>query len=468
MQSAVRGRRGQQRLARLDDGAVVGVDDVGDRRLGDLREQLVGVHRVQAVELAEPAHQLDAADPPGVLERPARPHGHPVGVVLEPRPGGRRAALDQLDDQRRRHGALDGRAAGLALALPVVAVADREQRALDVDAEEAGGAGPHLRGVHVAAEALGHQRAAHLPARRGDADRAEHRLDREVDPQVAVLRGEGDRVARPVQLVDPGGVRQRVLQRGHAVGAGQAAEERDRRRRAPVPGGLHGHEVQRQGVPGLGALDVERPGLRVDEAQVDLLAGQVLDRAQRPAERVVGPQAQRRPGRDPAQRGDAAEGERVLLERWERPRRRPWPHPRNPQVPAGNDLRSGGAPRSGVSSSTDVDAEQLHRPGHLAGQDVGGPLHAALPAGHQPVQVGPADQAGAGAEGHRRDDVGAVEDAAVHVDLGPVPDGRHDRRAAAPAASGRGRAGGRRGWTRRRRRRRRRRRPARRRRPGCP
>ena len=129
---------------------------------------------------------------------------------------------------------------------------------------------------------------------------------------------------RPVQLVDPGGVRQRVLQGGDAVGAGQAAEERDRRRGAPVPGGLHRDEVQRQGVPRLGALDVERAGLRVDEAQVDLLARQVLGRAQGPAERVVGPQPQRRPGRDPPQRGDAAEGERVLLERWERPRRRPW------------------------------------------------------------------------------------------------------------------------------------------------
>ena len=76
----------QQRLRGLDDGAVVRVDDVGDRRPADLREQLVGVHRVQAVELAEPAHQLDLADPPGVLERPARPDRHPVGVVLQPRP----------------------------------------------------------------------------------------------------------------------------------------------------------------------------------------------------------------------------------------------------------------------------------------------------------------------------------------------------------------------------------------------
>src|SRR3954454_20345687 len=114
VQAAVGRGRGQQRLPRLDHGAVVGVDDVGDRHLGDLREQLVGVHRVQAVELAEPVHELGLADPPGVLQRPAGADGHPVGVVLQPGPG-RSAPLDQLDDQRRRHGALDGGAARLAL-----------------------------------------------------------------------------------------------------------------------------------------------------------------------------------------------------------------------------------------------------------------------------------------------------------------------------------------------------------------
>jgi hypothetical protein len=195
-----------------------------------------------------------------------------------------------------------------------VAVPDGEQRAHDVDAEEAGGAGPHLRRVHVAAETLGHQRAADLAARRGDAHGPEHRLDRQVDPQVGVLRGEGDGVPSPVQLVDPGGVRQRVLQGRDPVGAGQAAEERDRRRSAPVPGGLHSDEVQRQGVPRLGALHVERPGLRVDEAQVDLLARQVLGRAERPAVRVIRPETQGGAGRDPPQRRDAAERERVLLE----------------------------------------------------------------------------------------------------------------------------------------------------------
>src|SRR3954447_3592071 len=136
VQTAVgRGRR-QEGLPCLHHGAVVGVDDVGDRHLGDLREELVGVHRMQAVELAEPVHELGLADPPRVLERPARPHGHPGGVGLEPRPGGR-ATLYQFDDQRRRHRRLDRRAAALALTLPVVAVPDREHRPLDVDAEEA-------------------------------------------------------------------------------------------------------------------------------------------------------------------------------------------------------------------------------------------------------------------------------------------------------------------------------------------
>jgi hypothetical protein len=116
-------------------------------------------------------------------------------VVLDARPG-RRPALDELDEQRGGHRALDSGPAGLTLALAVVPVADGEQRPLDVDAEVAGGAGPHLRGVHVAAEAVRHERAAHLPPGWGDADRAQHRLQRQVDPQVAGLRGEGDRAAR--------------------------------------------------------------------------------------------------------------------------------------------------------------------------------------------------------------------------------------------------------------------------------
>src|SRR4029450_2608641 len=44
-----------------------------------------------------------------------------------------------------------------ALPLAAVAVADREQRPLDVHAQVAGGLGPHLGGVHVAAVGVGDQ-----------------------------------------------------------------------------------------------------------------------------------------------------------------------------------------------------------------------------------------------------------------------------------------------------------------------
>ena len=262
-------RRGEERLRRLDDDAVVGVDDVGDRHLGDLRAELVGVHRVQALELADPVHELGVGDPPRVLHRAARAHRHPVGVVLDPWPAGR-AALDELDDEGGGHRALHGRAAGLALALPVVPVADREHRPLDVDAEEDGRAGPHLRSVHVAAEPVGHEGRTHLSPGRGDANGAEHRLDRELDPVVAVPCHESDCAAITVELVNPRRVGKRLLQGDDAVGARHAAEEGDGRRGAPVPCRFQRDEVEHERVAGFRALDVERAGLRVDETQVDL------------------------------------------------------------------------------------------------------------------------------------------------------------------------------------------------------
>src|SRR4051794_28108138 len=110
------------------------------------------------------------------------------------------------------------------------------------------------------------------------------------------------------------------------------------------------------------------------------------------------------------------------------------PHPRNPPVPAA--MGRGGTPRSPRSAPEPYplggqfrdgrDAEQLHRAGPLAGQDVRRPLPAPPAPRHEPVQVRPADQAGAGAACHGGDDVGAVQDAAVQVHLGPVADGGDD------------------------------------------
>src|SRR6185295_20370748 len=73
------------------------------------------------------------------------------------------------------------------------------------------------------------------------------------------------------------------------------------------------HEVQRERVTRLRTLDVERTGLWVDEAQVDLLRGQVVNGAQRTTERVLGPEAQGGAGFDPHCGGGPAECEGVLL-----------------------------------------------------------------------------------------------------------------------------------------------------------
>src|SRR5215469_2281266 len=125
-------RRGQQALAYLRDRAVVDVHHVGQRALAHLGEQLVGVEPVQPVQVAQPADHARLTDPPGVLQRPARPHHHEMVIGLDPRPG-RPAALEQVHDEPDIHRALHRGPARLPLALPVVAVADGEQRARHVD-----------------------------------------------------------------------------------------------------------------------------------------------------------------------------------------------------------------------------------------------------------------------------------------------------------------------------------------------
>src|SRR5262249_30775137 len=124
---------------------------------------------------------------------------------------------------------------------------------------------------------------------------------------------ERDGVAVAVQLVDPGRVGQRLLKGHDPVRAGHAAEERDGGRGSPVASRLYVDQVQDEGVAGLGALDVERPGLRVHEPEVDLGAGQVADAAQHAAEGVVGPEPQRGPGGDAHGWRDTAERVRVLI-----------------------------------------------------------------------------------------------------------------------------------------------------------
>ena len=156
-------------------------------------------------------------------------------VGLQPRPRARHA-LDQIDDDHRVHRALDGHSARLALALPGVAVAQRQQRAGHVHPEVAGYPGAHLGGVHVAAVRVGHQRRTHLQVRRSDADGTVHRVHRQVHREVAEAGGEPAHPLAAVQLPDPHHLGQRVLQGRRQVGGGQRAELGYRRRRRPVAG----------------------------------------------------------------------------------------------------------------------------------------------------------------------------------------------------------------------------------------
>ena len=86
-------------------------------------------------------------------------------------------------------------------------------------------------------------------------------------------------------------------------------------RRRPVARRLDRHEVHGEGVAGLGALHVERAGLRVDERELDHLGHQVVDAADAAAEAVLGEQLQHRAGRDPGHRRHAAERPDVLARR---------------------------------------------------------------------------------------------------------------------------------------------------------
>jgi hypothetical protein len=155
--TAVCRRSGQQPLVDLRHRAVVGVDDVGDRRQRDLREELVRVEPIQAVQLAQPRDHLDLTGSPRFFQRTTRTHAHQVGIGLQARPRRATATLDQVDDRGDVHCALDGRAARLAFTLTVVAVAQREQRSRHVDPQITRCARSHLRGVHVATEHVGHQ-----------------------------------------------------------------------------------------------------------------------------------------------------------------------------------------------------------------------------------------------------------------------------------------------------------------------
>src|SRR4051812_42020751 len=86
----------------------------------------------------------------------------------------------------------------------------------------------------------------------------------------------------------------------------------------------------------------------------------------------------------------------------------------------------GDVPRGELSEA--VGTEQLHRADDLFGEDLDGAVHTGPAAGHQPVEVGTADQGELGAERDAGGDVGAVHDARVDADLDVAADLTDHRR----------------------------------------
>ena len=270
-------------------------------------------------------------------------------------------------------------------------------------------------------------------------------------------RLERDGAAVAVELVDPGRVGQRVLQGRRSGRCSVSPPKNGIAADAPQSrAGVQLDEVEREGVAGLGALDVERAGLRVDERQVDLRARQVVDAAQ------IGRRTRRRTTAAarcravPCATGATPPNVYAYCSRVGR--ELDDVHGRNLLSAASGAqpyvVRSRSATRVTPSSASVPLTSRL--------QDVGGPFHAPLAAGHQPVEVGPADQAARAPRATAATMSPPDSDAAVDVAPRPGRRPRRRPRAAPPAGPAPGPAGGRRGWTRPPRRRRRRPRPGRR------
>ena len=174
---------------------------------------------------------------------------------LKPREG-QAGALDQVESERHAHRALDGGAADLAVALRGVGIANREQRAGDLDREIERGPGGEVADVHVAADPPGRDDAVRPGLSGRHPDRAAERLERHPRSGTVGGRREAPSVVAP-------DMERRV---GELVG--QEPESRDEGGPSPA------HRRERfdrnlEGVARLGPVDIDRAGDRVDLGEIE-------------------------------------------------------------------------------------------------------------------------------------------------------------------------------------------------------
>src|SRR5207244_8615933 len=151
------------------------------------------------------------------------------------------------------------------------------------------------------------------------ADRPVEWLEREGGAVIRIERAKEDALRRFVDLVHPNSLRQWLLKGRGEVRAGQRAKQRNGAAGRPIARRLDVDQVDRQRVARLGALDIEGPGLGIDEGVLDRLAGQVLLGADPAGEAILGIEVENVAWLDPGDRVDATEGPGVLLLGWNDP-----------------------------------------------------------------------------------------------------------------------------------------------------
>src|SRR3546814_7407613 len=107
--------------------------------------------------------------------------------------------------------------------------------------------GTHLRGVHVAAPTARCQRGTHFTQGWGNPDGAVHRIQRQRNREPAVERPEVHLPLRGVEVIDPGALRQCLVQQGGVTARGERSEERHRGADTPVMARFNAGEVNRKG-----------------------------------------------------------------------------------------------------------------------------------------------------------------------------------------------------------------------------
>src|SRR5208337_4612528 len=244
-----------------------------------LSEQEIGFYVLEAVIRHQPADQFTIGDSGRILHWTRGPDGHQEALGLKTGPADR-PGLDQIHLNGRGGRDFHGDAAQLTVALPAMAIAEKQIGALGLHRKVGYRPRRDIGKVHVAAPIVRLQRKNRFDLR-ADAERANEWIEWQRDLVV-----EANALFRDHVFHHPLG-QGRVQHRRPGV-PDQAAEFRYEGR---CPDRLwstrdNPFDPHAKHVAPFRALDEDGPILRIDEGHLELLRGSVVDRLDRAPESV--------------------------------------------------------------------------------------------------------------------------------------------------------------------------------------